>query len=230
MYFGSRYQIQAAFLFLIAAAGTIFSAILAVPSSSNNAKFASYLLINLTGPCADMYVSWIGSICEGSAEERSAIITAMGASLLSFFVHPPYPSQTSPRAPAAARTMSLPFWYPELTVFACPRLFSSSTFSRRCPTVLRLCVCSRVVLCDQRWTASRSVARGSSASLENRMEFVPTAYTLSRLSANLLTLAEFATTAYAVMFPVIALTWYLARRDKQKAIENVDEETYVVDS
>ncbi|GAA5893679.1 hypothetical protein JCM6882_007876 [Rhodosporidiobolus microsporus] len=77
MALSDRFQTQWPFLFFCAGVGLIFSALLAHWDISDNAKFASYLLLNITAPSTNLFVAWVGTLAQHSAEERSVIISCL---------------------------------------------------------------------------------------------------------------------------------------------------------
>ncbi|RSH95487.1 hypothetical protein EHS25_000579 [Saitozyma podzolica] len=72
-----RFQTQWPFLLIIATIGLVFSAVLARWDVPDAAKFASFLILNLCGCYANLFVAWIGTLIAHSAEERAFVISAL---------------------------------------------------------------------------------------------------------------------------------------------------------
>ncbi|GAA6031469.1 hypothetical protein JCM8097_006472 [Rhodosporidiobolus ruineniae] len=77
MSLSDRLQTQWPFLLFTTSVGLIFSALLAHWYISDSAKFASYLLLNAAAPSTNLFVAWVGTLAQGSAEERAVIISTL---------------------------------------------------------------------------------------------------------------------------------------------------------
>ncbi|WRT63346.1 uncharacterized protein IL334_000251 [Kwoniella shivajii] len=71
-----RFRVQWPFLIVLSINGLIWASVLAAWNVTDGVKMASYMLLNLSGPGAGLFVGWVGTLAKHSAEERSAIVAS----------------------------------------------------------------------------------------------------------------------------------------------------------
>ncbi|WVQ74117.1 hypothetical protein IAR50_003707 [Cryptococcus sp. DSM 104548] len=71
-----RFCVQWPFILVGAVNGLIWSSVLAGWDVPDGLKMASFLILSISAPGANLFVAWLGTLANHSAEERSAIVAA----------------------------------------------------------------------------------------------------------------------------------------------------------
>ncbi|ODN86316.1 hypothetical protein L198_07334 [Cryptococcus wingfieldii CBS 7118] len=71
-----RFRVQWPFILICAVNGLVWSSVLAGWNVPDALKMASFLMLSISVPGANLFAAWVGTLAKHSAEERSAIIAA----------------------------------------------------------------------------------------------------------------------------------------------------------